>query len=129
MYIALSKTTESRLLAAEAGRLFLASFPVRRLLQAAHIVADSEAEGIAAVRNGIALSTIHHAAFDAHLLGIDPDGKIAVSERLMQYTDGPILEQGLKGMAGSRIHLPKSRSDWPDRDLLARRFELFTKAK
>jgi putative restriction endonuclease len=109
-------------------RCAFSALPVRRLLQAAHIVADSEAGGIAAVRNGIALSTIHHAAFDAHLLGIDPDGKIAVSERLMQYNDGPVLEQGLKGMAGSRIHLPKSRSDWPDRDLLARRFELFTKA-
>jgi len=109
-------------------RCAFSGMPVRRLLQAAHIVADAEAEGIAAVRNGIALSTIHHAAFDAHLLGIDPDGKIAVSDRLMQYNDGPVLEQGLKGVAGSRIHLPKSRSDWPDRDLLARRFELFTKA-
>jgi putative restriction endonuclease len=109
-------------------RCAFSGLPVRRLLQAAHIVADSEAEGIAAVRNGIALSTIHHAAFDAHLLGIDPDGKVAVSKRLMQLTDGPILEQGLKGMAGSRIHLPKSKTDWPDRNLLARRFELFTKA-
>jgi putative restriction endonuclease len=108
-------------------RCAFSGLPVRRLLQAAHIVADSDAEGLAAVRNGIALSTIHHAAFDAHLLGIHPDGMIAVSDRLMQYNDGPILEQGLKGMAGSRIHLPKSRSDWPDRDLLARRFDLFTK--
>jgi putative restriction endonuclease len=109
-------------------RCAFSGLPVRRLLQAAHIVADSHAEGVAAVRNGIALSTIHHAAFDAHLLGIDPDGKVAVSEKLMQFTDGPILELGLKGMAGSRILLPQKRIDWPDRDLLAQRFELFTKA-
>lgn len=109
-------------------RCAFSGLPVRRLLQAAHIVADSEAEGIAAVRNGIALSTLHHAAFDAHLLGIDPDGRVAVSERLMQYTDGPMLEEGLMRMAGAQLHLPQRRSDWPDRDLLARRFELFTKA-
>jgi putative restriction endonuclease len=107
-------------------RCAFSGLPVRRLLQAAHIVADSEADGVAAVRNGIALSTLHHAAFDAHLLGISPDGMIAVSDRLMQMSDGPLLEQGLKAAAGSRIHLPQRKTDWPDRDLLARRFEVFT---
>jgi putative restriction endonuclease len=106
-------------------RCAFSGLPVRRLLQAAHIVADSEAEGIASVRNGIALSTLHHAAFDAHLLGISPDGMIAVSDRLMQMSDGPLLEQGLKAAAGSRIHFPQRKADWPDRDLLAQRFELF----
>jgi putative restriction endonuclease len=110
-------------------RCAFSGLPVRRLLQAAHIVADSEAEGIASVRNGIALSTLHHAAFDAHLLGISPDGMIAVSERLMQMSDGPLLEQGLKAGAGSRIHFPQRKADWPDRDLLAQRFELFQRTR
>lgn len=67
-------------------RCAFSGLPVRRLLQAAHIVADSQAEGIASVKNGVALSTIHHAAFDAHLLGVDADGVIAVSEQLWRCT-------------------------------------------
>jgi putative restriction endonuclease len=110
-------------------RCAFSGFPVRRLLQAAHIVADSETEGIASVRNGIALSILHHAAFDSHLLGISPDGVIVVSERLMQITDGPLLEQGIKASAGSRIHFPMRKSDWPDRNFLARRFEVFTNSR
>jgi putative restriction endonuclease len=113
---------------AYAERCAFSGLPVRRLLQAAHIVADSEAEGIASVRNGIALSTIHHAAFDAHLLGVDADGVISVSERLMRMSDGPLLEHGLKAIAGSRIHFPQKKIDWPDRDLLAQRYEHFTKS-
>ena len=33
--------------------------------------------------NGLALSKIHHAAFDNHLIGIDSDGQVHVSERLL----------------------------------------------
>ena len=106
-------------------RCAFSGLPVRRLLQAAHIVPDREAEGIASVRNGIALSTIHHAAFDAHLLGITPDGTIEVSDRLMRANDGPILEQGLKAIRGSRIFMPRIEKNWPDRNLLARRYDEF----
>ena len=38
------------------------------------------------------LSKIHHAAFDAHLIGIDPDYRIHVSDRLLTLHDGPMLE-------------------------------------
>ncbi len=39
---------------------------------------------------------IHHAAFDAHLIGIDPsDFRIHVSDRLLEIHDGPFLELGL----------------------------------
>jgi hypothetical protein len=33
------------------------------------------------VPNGIPLSKIHHAAFDVHLIGIDPDYRLHVSKR------------------------------------------------
>jgi putative restriction endonuclease len=43
------------------------------LLDAAHIVEDKDERlGQPIVPNGIPLSKIHHAAFDAHLIGIDP---------------------------------------------------------
>jgi putative restriction endonuclease len=44
------------------------------LLDAAHIVSDRDEQvGDPVVQNGIPLSKIHYAAFDAHLIGIDPE--------------------------------------------------------
>ena len=36
----------------------------------------------------MALAKIHHAAFDNHLIGIDPDSRVHVSERLLMLHDG-----------------------------------------
>lgn len=52
------------------------------------------------------LSKIHQAAFDAHLIGIDPDFRIHVSDRLLGQNDGPILET-LKQLNGRNICLPR----------------------
>jgi len=41
--------------------------------------------------------------------------------------DGPILE-ALKGLRGTSIRMPRRKQDAPDRDRLAQRFELFSKA-
>ena len=78
--------------------------------------------------NRLPLTKLHHAAFDAHLIGIDPDYRICVSDRLLEIHDGPFLELGLKGIAGQVIQLPRRSVDRPDRDRLARRFEEFKKA-
>jgi hypothetical protein len=72
-----------------------------------------------------AVNEDHHAAFDAHLIGIDPDFRIHVSDRLLDLHDGPFLELGLKGIAGTQIEMPRRAEDRPDRDRLALRFELF----
>ena len=80
------------------------------------------------ISNGLPLSKIHDAAFDAHLIGIDPDFRIHVSDRLLEIHDGPFLELGLKGIAGTSIELPRRREDRPDRDRLALRFEQSKKA-
>jgi putative restriction endonuclease len=77
------------------------------------------------IANGIALSKIHHAAFDNHLIGIDPDGRVHVSERLLMLHDGPLLEQSLKAVAGALIRLPRTKQFHPDRERLAARFEQF----
>jgi putative restriction endonuclease len=77
--------------------------------------------------DGIALPKIHHAVFDANLIGIDPDGRVHVSERLLAMHDGPMLEQGLKAFAGQLIRSPRREVDRPDRDRLAQRFEEFKK--
>jgi putative restriction endonuclease len=110
---------------AYAGRCALSGLPESLLLDAAHIVADKDERlGQPVVPNGIPLSKIHHAAFDAHLIGIDPDYKLHVSERLLRLNDGPMLE-ALKRLNGGTIHLPHRDKDYPDRDRLALRFDRF----
>jgi putative restriction endonuclease len=50
-----------------------------RLLDAAHIVIDADEQlGQPIVLNGLPLTKIHHAVFDAHLIGVDPDFRIHV---------------------------------------------------
>ena len=58
---------------------------------------------------------------------IDPT-RIHVSDRLLEIHEGPFLELGLKGIAGTLIDRPRRREDRPDRDRLAIRFEQFKKA-
>jgi putative restriction endonuclease len=111
------------------GRCAFSGLPERLLLDAAHIVADrDERLGQPVVPNGIPLSKIHHAAFDSHLIGIDPDFRLHVSDRLLEQRDGPMLE-ALKSLSGRTIRLPDRPQDYPDRDRLARRFELFKEAR
>lgn len=110
------------------GRCALSGLPEPVLLDAAHIVADNDERfGQPIVPNGIPLSKIHHAAFDAHLIGIDPDFRLHVADRLLRQHDGPMLE-ALKSLNGGTIHLPARGIDRPDRDRLAQRFERFKAA-
>jgi putative restriction endonuclease len=52
------------------GRCAPSGLPDSLLLDAAHIVADKDERlGQPVVPNAILLSKIHHAAFDAHLIG------------------------------------------------------------
>jgi len=106
-------------------RCAMTGLPVPQLLEAAHIVPDSHELGVAEVRNGICLSRIHHRAFDSNLIGITSDYRIQVSEKLMEFEDGPILEGGLKALHGKEMTLPRDKRNWPSQDLLAIRFEEF----
>ena len=116
-------------LTAYGGRCAISRLPEPRLLDAAHIVMDADEQlGQPIIPNGLPLSKIHHAAFDAHLIGIDPDFRIHVSDRLLDIRDGPFLELGLKGIVGQVIEMPRRREDYPDRDRLARKFERFKSA-
>jgi putative restriction endonuclease len=95
------------------------------LLDAAHIIEDkNEQLGQPIVQNGIPLAKTHHAAFDAHLIGIDSDFKIHVSHRILAQRDGPTLD-ALKRLDSNRIYLPSRSKDMPDRDRLAMRFKQF----
>lgn len=115
-------------IAAYRGRCALSGLPEASLLDAAHIAADKdELLGQPVVPNGLPLSKLHHAAFDSHLIGIDPDCRIVVSRRLLDTHDGPTLE-ALKGLHGNLLIPPRRERDRPDRERLARRFEEFERA-
>lgn len=121
-------TFREAVIAAYDGRCALSGLPEPLLLDAAHIIADGhEHLGQPVVTNGIPLSKLHHAAFDAHLIGIDPDFCMHVSGRLLNQNDGPMMD-ALKGLNGLKIRLPHRAKDHPDRDRLAQRFALFKRA-
>jgi putative restriction endonuclease len=111
---------------AYAGRCAISGLREPQLLDAAHIVPDAHEElGFPIVPNGLPLSKLHHAAFDSNLIGIDPDGRVHISKRLLLAQDGPLLEQGIKAMAGRQILQPNRPEDVPDRDRLSHRFKSF----
>lgn len=100
----------------------------RELLEAAHIIPDSE-DGPAIVRNGLALCKLHHAAFDSHILGIRPDLVIEIRRDILKEVDGPMLNFGLQGFEGKRLMVvPRSRDSKPAEEFLEARYERFRKA-
>ncbi len=112
-------------LAAYQNKCAISGLPIPRLLQAAHIIPDRHPDGRPSVQNGLCLSNHHHGAFDAGIIGIDPDGVVHVSEEAMEAIDGPFLDVSLKSLRGMRIRSPSEARLQPDRDMLAERFELF----
>jgi putative restriction endonuclease len=99
-----------------------------QLLEAAHIVPDRDSAGEPVVSNGIALCKLHHAAFDANLMGITPDYIIKVHHELLQEIDGPMLMHGLQGFHDAQLRVPRRESWRPSRAFLEDRFALFKKA-
>src|SRR5262249_914599 len=100
-------TFREAVIAAYGGRCALSGLRETILLDAAHIIEDRhEKLGHPVVRNGIPLAKTHHAAFDAHLIGIDPDFRIHVAKRILEQKDGPTLE-ALKRLHLQGINLPQ----------------------
>ncbi len=113
-----------RVLPAYASRCAICRLRESRLLDAAHIVGDVEDRGEAVVPNGMSLCSIHHRAFDQHLLGVSPEYRVHVSRRLLEDEDGPMLDL-LKGFHEQPIEVPARRAWRPDRERLAVRFDAF----
>ncbi len=95
------------------------------LLDAAHIIPDSDKLGEPTVSNGLSLCKIHHAAFDSNFIGVSPDFKIIVREDIRWEKDGPMLKYGIQQLHDKRIILPRNRELWPDQARLETRFKKF----
>ena len=98
------------------------------LLDAAHILPDTDERSTTAVSNGLALCKLHHAAFDHHIVGVRPDLVIEVRQDILAEVDGPMLRHGLQELAGHRLDIPRQRVLQPDEAFLTERYGLFRSA-
>jgi putative restriction endonuclease len=99
------------------------------LLDAAHIIPDNEPGGDPVLPNALSLCKIHHGAYGAHILGIDPDYRIHVNERVLKEEDGPMLLHGLQALDGQGLKVvPRRREERPDPERLGVWFERFRAA-
>jgi putative restriction endonuclease len=117
-----------RVLLAYREQCSICSLRHRELLDAAHILPDSDPRGEPVVANGLSLCTLHHAAFDRQVLGVRPDLVVEVREDILRERDGPMLRHGLQGFQGSRLIVPRRQELQPNPDFLAARYELFRQA-
>jgi putative restriction endonuclease len=106
----------------------ICSLKIPRLVEAAHIVPDADG-GEPTVPNGLALCKIHHAAFDAHILGVRPDLKVVLNREVLEQVDGPMLRHGLQDFHGADLRvLPTRRAERPSVLHLERRWSAFEEA-
>jgi putative restriction endonuclease len=88
-------------------RCCISGINVPRLLVASHIkpwhdFPDERLEP----RNGLCLSSLHDAAFDAGLITLDEQLKLILSKRLKDYFPQAALEQSFLQYEGKKIRLP-----------------------
>ncbi|MDT0501408.1 MULTISPECIES: HNH endonuclease signature motif containing protein [unclassified Halomonas] len=114
----------ARVMRAYSNRCAMTGLPVPQLLDAAHIIPDSDQASTAEVSNGISLSRLHHRAYDADLIGIDPNFRIHLNSDLLSTQDGPLLES-MKQLNGQMISMPKHCKDRPSQEALELRFQRF----
>lgn len=90
------KSFRERVLDAYKQQCTLCRLKHAELLDAAHIIPDSEEFGEPEVKNGLALCKIHHAAFDSNIIGITPEYRIIVRNDILIEKDGPMLKYGIQ---------------------------------
>ncbi|MDO5084389.1 MAG: hypothetical protein Q4D89_13465 [Arachnia propionica] len=119
----------ARVLLAYEGRCSICRLRHTELLDAAHIIEDGLPRGNAVVPNGISLCKIHHAAYDANILGIRPDLTLHVRDDVLAEQDGWMLAGGIQGVHGKRLEiLPRARTQHPDPSRLEERYARFLMA-
>ena len=117
-----------RVLQAYRERCAICRLRHQELLEAAHILPDGHPRGRPVVPNGLALCSLHHAAFDRNVLGVRPDLKVEVRLDVLEEADGPMLVHGLQGFHGASLTVPRAEQLRPNCEFLAERYEVFRKA-
>lgn len=99
-------------------RCCISGINVPRLLVASHIKPwrDFPNERLDP-RNGLCLSSLHDAAFDAGLITLDEQLNVVLSKRLKSFFPQPSLEQNFMPFEGRPIRLPEKLAE-PDEEFL-----------
>jgi putative restriction endonuclease len=99
-------------------RCCISGINVPRLLVASHIKrwADHPSERLNP-RNGLCLSSLHDAAFDAGLITVDKEMCLVLSKQLMGYFPQAALEQSFVPFEGKQIRSPEKIAE-PDAEFL-----------
>ena len=112
---------------AYASRCTLCRLRHRELLDAAHILSYA-AGGTHSITNGLSMCKIHHAAYDADIVGLRPDGVAEVRPDVLRERDGPMLRHGLQEVHGAELYMPRKSELRPSVDALEKRWERFRAA-
>lgn len=87
--------------------------------RASHIIgwADPKGKNIRMdLRNGLCLSATYDAAFDRHLISLDPDYRIILSKEIKDHYSSKSVQTYFRSIEGVRIELPNSYH--PNQDYL-----------
>ncbi|WP_416305130.1 HNH endonuclease [Neptunicella sp. SCSIO 80796] len=103
----------------------ITGLPTMKLLEAAHIIPDSQIGVNQTVKNGVSLSRLHHKAYDSNLIGIDSDYTICVSNELKVLDDNSFIKSSILDFEGKKLRVPQKSELRPDREYLAERFKNF----
>jgi putative restriction endonuclease len=76
----------------------------------------------------LSLCTLHHAAFDRHVIGVRPDLVVDVRADVLREGDRPMLKHGLQGFHGARLEVPRVSQWRPNAAYLEERYEAFRRA-
>ena len=82
-------------------------------IQAAHILPFTEFHNDD-TRNGIALCSLHHWAFDSQLLAVSPIYRVKVSNSIDDEQPERVLSQYMR----SKVLLPEQERYWPAQEAL-----------
>lgn len=96
----------------------------RPLLDAAHIVPDRLPDGVASVRNGLAMCPTHHRAYDQNVLLVDDKYRIEVRRDRLDHPQSQPSATMLLDYHGKLIWLPKNKAFQPEPALLRKKNEL-----
>jgi putative restriction endonuclease len=91
------------------------------LVETAHIIPVGVPGSTDETRNGLALCPLHHEAYDDALVGIRPDYRVIVNERLLRNLRAEQRHRGearFRAALKERIMIPVLSSDRPDPDYL-----------
>jgi putative restriction endonuclease len=122
------RTFRERVLAAYKRQCAFCRLRHEELLDAAHIIPDSEPAGEPVISNGMALCHLHHTAFDKNFIGVRPDYVIEVRQDILNESDGPTLRFAIQGLHETKILVPENRLLRPNPELIRMRYDRFRRS-